>query len=264
MYRTSTKSNFKAWPYSLATAVSHGGRILIQLPPQPKDKIFAEDDPFIKWLLGGATTKGRTATHGIQDKSFRFYKGKAGGLQDKLIAETKGWGSAFGMQHMGLNIALGGQGNRSPYAGFWEGVGGRPSTAQTAKADGRHGHVYLGYLTGSRPYILWGQNPPRGLLIGVEGSSPLLRDVVGHYHGPRGGASVMKVAGGIKWKHLTLANKPGEHDCMFVNLGTENAVSKIKEAYSADNDLSAKDLPVEWASYEDGALWVQKRVPKSF
>lgn len=240
-YRRSPTDSFEPWPYTIATALSHGGRILIQLPRYKNRKVyFAKDDPFMQWLLGGSMelAKSRHATHGIREVT-----DKSHGIKE--VAEVHGWEARLlplGMEHLGLNIALGGRGRNSPYGEFWD---TQPlqyiSDAKQVKADGRHGHMYLGFLPGWRKMGgLWGKTPHCALLVGIEGSNPLLRDVVGHYHGPNASSSIVKVAGGIGWKHLTIANKPGEYDCLFVDLSDESALDAIKEVYQS-SVVSAED-----------------------
>jgi hypothetical protein len=226
-YRSDSRyPSFEPWPHSLAAALSHGGRIMVQLPPSDEwdllDAGIMADD-FMMWFLeGGVEWDFRMATHSIHPN----LKSKPSSPKRKWLKEKKGsWGP---MQHIGINLALGGNNRRSKFAEFW-------SSNPSAEPNGRHGHMYLGYLHPFRETKTL-RPPPnwecyRGFLIGIEGSTPLLRDVVGHYHGPKATSSIMKVAGGIKWTFVNILEKPGEYDCMFVNLARRELLRNVMQRW---------------------------------
>lgn len=133
--------------YPLAMALSHGGRILIQLPHD------AAGNTYWTWLWGGNNAQPflrKVATHSIELR--KNPKPLTGNVQLYMNEENPRMGAWSG-QHFGVNIALGGLGNYNPLSG------------QRVHPDGSHGHLYFYYL------------PPKankygGILVGCETSAP--------------------------------------------------------------------------------------------
>ncbi|KXB97465.1 MAG: hypothetical protein AA908_06295 [Chlorobi bacterium NICIL-2] len=149
MYRSA--QGWLPWSSSgipIAAVLSHGGRVLIQLPKASG----AAADAFFDWLQGPSKIIERNrrlaATHGIEYLPYTEREALGMGRRHR-IKETK-----HGQRHYGVNISLGGTGNINPISG------------NTIASDGEHGHLYVFYL------------PPTadnygGLLIGCEGSAPI-------------------------------------------------------------------------------------------
>ena len=141
------------WPISMA--LSHGGRVMVQLPKAAT----GQEDKFWNWLWGSTAKRPRkAATHGIDRGANPNLTLTAG----KILRMTEtggllaGFKSSSGGSHWGLEIPLGGAGNKNPLSG------------KTVGCDGASGHLYLYYLPPSADKF-------GGVLIGCEGSSPLDR-----------------------------------------------------------------------------------------
>jgi hypothetical protein len=241
-----TRDGWSFWNGSgvpVAAALSHGGRVLIQLPRNKAEQFWS-------WLWGGldpARNHRMAATHGVM---FDPQPQKMPSGADKWITETK---SGQSNCHYGVNIAMGGTSYRNPYSG------------NVISDDGTHGHLYIYY-----------ENKPRfpysALMVAVEDSAPVdryhgngkgrvavnnLKVVVPGAHGYAQGQSgkyhtfgssgKYSATGGKKWEdtrwHLT--GGPGfKLDSMFIDLtvadvdafGTWNS-----EAYLIDPILIGYD-----------------------
>lgn len=158
----------------VAAALSHGLRILIQLPPHAGD--------FRDWLNVGRQISSRlAATHGIRRRNYT-----ADGI-DRQVTESKTKGGAGDGKHYKLQLALGGIGNDHPYS------------TKKIKRSGNDGHLYINYCAPSSRHI---PNRYGGLLVGVEGSSPGKSDHFGGAHGPSGKSGEFSPTCGLKWRDL--------------------------------------------------------------
>lgn len=149
----------------ICSSISHGGRVLLQLPNIP-----AHAAAYWSWLWGNglpaalnpAQHTRQNATHDIarSDKPETISLG----MPPKRVKET---GAAMGTKdpiHFGINLPMGGDGNLNPFSG------------NVITADGQHGHLYIAY----RQSI---SNSHGAILIGCEDSAP--SDV---WHGKKVGA----------------------------------------------------------------------------
>jgi hypothetical protein len=180
------------WP--IAMALSHGGRIIIQLPKvTPKINAGAL---FWNWLWADCKKESRfTATHGI---SRDFVAQDIGFGRLKRVQEVKGTfvgirGKAAWGHHFGVEMALGGSGLLNPYSG------------RRIAPDGKNGHLYLHYVEATADQY-------GALMLGCETSSPADRifsynspgfwksssDTYGGGHGA-GGANNFSATGGLKF-----------------------------------------------------------------
>jgi len=171
-------SGWAEWARSdipIAAVLSHGGRVLIQLPRVRQGAL----DAFLQWLQGPGniiTNNARlAATHGIEPFSVPFPI--TGVNRWHRLNEIKSGGKG---RHYGVNISLGGTGNINPISG------------NRIASNGEHGHLYVYYL------------PPTaetygGLLIGLEGSAPVdawdNRTSIGHTPGTKGRSGKLGIAG---------------------------------------------------------------------
>ncbi|BBO88766.1 hypothetical protein [Desulfosarcina ovata] len=141
----------------ICSTISHTARVLIQLPE-------SDDGEFWDWLWGDEEPRRRmAATHGIGRLPQPV---TIGNVATKKVEELK---HNRNVKHFGVNIALGGCGNRNI-------ISGREIDHQS----GGHGHLYIAY-TGDTP-----QFSPKALLIGAEQSAPFDRS--GRKQGGIGGA----------------------------------------------------------------------------
>ena len=126
----------------LASILSHGGRVLVQLP-RAGNLIW-------DWLWGDLDAqkfKRFAGTHGVETGSREILPNG----RPKVFTETKKNKGGF---HYGINIAGGGHGNTNPISG------------STITDDGQHGHLYIHYQPAS--------DTERGsIMFGAEDSAPI-------------------------------------------------------------------------------------------
>jgi len=198
MYRDDQdKPKFEEWQENVAVALSHGGRVMINLPPlQGQDK----EHDFIYWLLGGSSAqvqqhKPKSYDKKDADQSSDYYKAKV----DTRIASShdvevtqnslkevksntfdiKGTVRATStIKHYGMDIPLGGLGNED-------------MAGDAILPDGRHGHMYIYYRPPS-------SEKPGSVLIGAETSRMAHTDVFGMYHDKRGAPAEVSPTGTSK------------------------------------------------------------------
>lgn len=211
--------------YPLAMALSHGGRIMIQLPTD------AAGDTYWNWLWGGPNAAApfarKVATHSIELR--KHPKALTGNVQLYMNEENPRFGAWSG-QHFGINIALGGLGNYNPLSG------------QRVHPDGSHGHLYFFYLPPTankyggilvgcetsapgdqaktqqqafKSTAYAGQDPMQGGVAGVIAPSPgnqnytiKKKDTYGGGHGT-GGKNIFSGTGGLKWQSKAIKDAQG-------------------------------------------------------
>jgi hypothetical protein len=186
-------SGWDQWSRSnipIAAALSHGGRVLIQLPRASS----GEPDAFFRWLQAPSGIISRNsrlaATHGIEP--FAVPIPLRGLHRWHRLNETKSGGNG---RHYGVNISLGGTGNINPISG------------NTIYSNGEHGHLYVYYLAPTADSY-------GGLLIGLEGSAPIdAWDNRGLGHTPGSPQRLGKLGGGaygaVAWSKDHLPKKMG-------------------------------------------------------
>lgn len=225
-YRMRKGQSWMPWALPLAVAVSHGGRLLIQLPPVKRDR----DYRFLNWLTGTVRQNlyaRPAATHEIDRLTtpdpIPLVKGGR-----KVLKEVKPTGTKLatkGTLHYGMNL---------PLSGF-----NQPSLHNAnvnAVEDGRHGHAYLCYKPPHKGKV-------GGMLIGIEGSEAGMWDMLGHFHGWSASSSEVSMSGGVKFKQLPAVNVPKEEDCMIIDLigmGTIDHIIHVIGAYAtpaADEEI---------------------------
>ncbi|MDT9214318.1 MAG: DUF4157 domain-containing protein [Limnospira sp. PMC 1256.20] len=197
MYRDDQDTpKFEEWQENVAVALSHGGRVMINLPPlQGQDK----EHDFIYWLLGGSSADVKTykpTSRKDANKSSDYYKAKV----DTRIASShdvevtqnslkevksntfdiKGAvpGATSTIKHYGMDIPLGGLGNED-------------MAGDVILPDGRHGHMYIYYRPPSK-------EKPGSVLVGAETSRMAHTDVFGMYHDKRGAPAEVSPTGTSK------------------------------------------------------------------
>lgn len=205
MYRDG--KTWKDWNqsrYNVAALLSHGGRVLVQLP----DREHGGEDLW-RWLNEVDTIPTRWfATHGIS-----FMEGVLFGKTKPLIrghrqylSEDKYWSITAGARGLvqsynhGFNPALGGLNNRNPFSKRNADATGE---FDPIDADGRNGHVYIYYL---QP----GNGVKGGMLVGCENAASQAKNPhTGASHGASGASADMSPCGGKKWTDLNIG--PGKN-----------------------------------------------------
>jgi len=168
------QSNWRLWSdvgWPIASALCHGGRVMVQLP-RTRPGQQGNDDAFFTWLTNGragtadcAERQGTHSTGNRVDNAEPLPENRV-----KVLEELKG--SRFGASQFfglsvgksyGINLALGGNLNRTM------------ANKQLITDNGDHGHLYMFY----RP-----PTPEKfgGLLVGTEGEAPGRWGASGNYH----------------------------------------------------------------------------------
>jgi hypothetical protein len=256
IFRSDQNTNDWRWFHDtnlpIASAISHGSRILIQLPPEnelakkkrywPTDESDLDHD-FWSWLLTGdvdgditdiVTTdlhgndalsqnkcifRRLASTHGIKIIPESHHIQLEDAERRKCLREVrKKLGiSARDTKIVGENRKL----NKHKHWGMNLPLGGIGNASygfheDIITSDGRNGHLYMYYLAPRG-------NRNGGLLIGVEGSEYRKVSQSGEQHTIRAKSSVLSATMGYKWsklKGLGHHGLPDKRDSMLVDLST--------------------------------------------
>jgi len=161
----------------LASTLSHGGRILIQLPTA---KVKGASK-FWDWMLSGARVdSGGIATHGVakESKPYEYIYGD----RFKYLKETHGKKTA--VKHIGhhkrLNIALGGTGHINPW------------TRNRIADNGEHGHLYMYYRKPTSTTC-------GAIMLSLESEAYGKTGQTGHKHSMSASSEEFTATGGAKW-----------------------------------------------------------------
>lgn len=178
----------KHWPFSLASALSHGQRVLIIF------KGVKLKDFWATLGLNAVASKRSVASHGISfDKQGNPLEKKLKGVKGTLKNVQLGLKG----QHFYVNIALGGLGEKAPGKDLIIGPGGSPINSKTGKIQKKvqHGHVYIHKQPAKKKIA--------ALLVGVEESAPGKSNFWGGAHTAasafRSTVKDRSVTGGVKW-----------------------------------------------------------------
>lgn len=203
LYRENNAQNQWAWwaggmkDFPVACVLSHGGRVMIQLPS-------GESQDFFTWLVPRKFQSQTRpfASHGISV----LKKSEAVQGRSKHLVENKGLSTAAkellkSSKHIGINLPLFGHGKIHPFS------------RRLISANGEHGHLYIYYRPATK-------DQPGGLLIGCEGSEAGKSDQFGHAHDARALSSDISPTGGAKWRHVKKGpgSKSEANDTLFIDL----------------------------------------------
>lgn len=162
--------DLKLWSYPLATALSHGGRILFEV-----DDVPPQDSIYRKFLTGSWTQpvtgdiRRAAASHGVKrDKFKNIFEQSL-----KLLGSFKNIYIGLKGAHRGYNIAFGGLGNEDGSGRIIGPQGSRYDKLGRFMPKVQHGHVYM------QP-AKFGQK--QVLLLGIEQSAPGKENADGHTH----------------------------------------------------------------------------------
>lgn len=244
---TENGEDLQPWPFTLASSLGRGGRVLVVSP----DKNI---QPTFNYLMNGdspSSSKQKPiyeqrslASHGIGVTKEGFVietklKGLTG-LPQNISSGLKGY-------HLGINIPVGGLGSPQIDKALvgMDGFSINPVTGQLIPKR-QHGHVYINY------------NPNLGaFLIGIELSAPGYTNMFGGAHTVKGGfgtaAEETSLTGGDKWPVIkTYQEHPAPHGYGGKRITiTTSIFNLIKRYYRA----------IEGLSYEDQRLFFKKFLP---
>lgn len=167
---------YSPWPYNIASCISHGGRVLIQIGKVSPLEKSGTDHSFWRWFRGASPLAKRVGTHSVKRYGDQYqvlandrlrYVKETGGASKGAGQFVKQLGQRSGNLDVeasfGMNIALGGFGTRS------EGRG------RIVTDDGTFGHMYVFYIPPSHTEC-------GAILVGVEGEEPGKWGETGNYH----------------------------------------------------------------------------------
>ncbi|MBP9752275.1 MAG: hypothetical protein KBD31_00470 [Proteobacteria bacterium] len=211
------------FPYPLASALSHGQRMIIELQDVVNGKGL--DSAFYNLLLGGDTDEKPIidelrsfASHGTHQEP----NGKV--AEDKLLS---GFMSAIQLDHHMVDVPLGGVGNKNEM-GFFIGAEGQSYKVgqDTGFGNFQLGHIFIG--------VHRFNNGVSSLLMGVESTAPHKNSPFktgGKNHnitsGMKDSTTNRSATGGQKWANLLGGMAPATYGGMIINV-TRVELPKIK------------------------------------
>lgn len=231
----STKSKLiKKWPYSLATYISHGGRL--SLLSDSKIIFTNSESPILNFLIP-AMYKSRFSSHGIKlgsdDKPF----------EDKLLV-----GALFG-SHLGFNIPYGGIGNLWPSGrcirdqGFSSDICNIKSVIDE---ESQAGHFFIRPQKIAKSISTTGEKKSLGtLMLGLESEQPLTKGMFSIMaHGIRSSVGDPSdrpgVQGGTKFEKISdLTEKPNQYGgrCLYFEKNSMNKIADIMDLLNKKKDI---------------------------
>lgn len=207
----------------LASTMSHGGRILIQLP---KELTVSQD--FFNWMTNGIAFESgigqQFATHGVSRLSVPTAL-----LQhrQKFLKEEHGKTTAFANvgNHKRKNVGIGGPGNVNPWTGI-----------QIA-ADGNHGQLYLYSWPPTKTSV-------GAIMLSLESEAPGRTGQTGHGHGAGASSEEFCATGGPKWK-----------------INPQDALMGFMEMPSSDINERYDGMIIDLIGAEDGTeiAWIKNQ-----
>jgi hypothetical protein len=223
----------RSWPFAIATALTHGQRILFK-------NIGLRADTVYNWLLAGDTA----STPVIDDKrpaaSHAAEETKDGNIVEKklgffMIAKNLQHGKKG--HHRFVNIPFGGLGNKD-HKGRLIGSDGcriNPNSGNRYRKI-QHGHVYIfadTFKTGNS-----------ALLIGIESSAPGKKNMFGGIHSWKSAFTNPQkekgVTGGTKMVGILGNSAPATCGGMSIKMNADLLV-EIQDVYDKVGLLSQKD-----------------------
>ncbi len=219
------------WPFPLATVLTQGQRIFIEL-----DGITPEE--FLDFLTNGEMNlldKRRYSSHGIvynADKTNIIEKKIKTPLQKRSKTEAL----------YGMNFSFGGVGNKLPDGNFVGPRGWEISSKGKVDKSKQTGHLHLvtRYFPKEKKTIL---------LIGVEACAPETKNQFGCAHnvlsGLRNQTKNTSVSGGSKWAALAEEEAPTEYKGKYVWVGKgqfDDIKKKITQVLAGEDEMQLRKL----------------------
>jgi hypothetical protein len=218
---------------NLASLLSHGQRVLVQIPDLGHGGGAIWD-----WLnTDDEIPKRNYATHGLshRDPPIDLILGHRLHLSEEQ-GYWQSWKGHLFDRHYAFNPALGGEGNRNPFSAT---NNDNEFTFKKIEANGQNGHVYIHYRAPGNAEV-------GGLLVGCEnaehgkGKNPHTK--AGH---GLGGSQKVSVCGGHKWSKLKCGPKD-EYNGFICDLTDRgNDLNWLTQTPLIDPDiLDGKTAPV--------------------
>lgn len=184
----------------LASILSHGGRVVIEIPPLKEGR---KKDELLDWVIGGNENNAKVytnvsiltkdvnsraekfdkpvfqrsaATHSLkvgEDGHVHELKTNIGSHTSQFIGDLKITNQESEIRHLGMNTGLDTDGPE----------------------NGSFGHLYMYWLPPT-------QTTPGALMVGCEGSEPGKKNKFGELHDSRAISSDFSPTDGLKFRHL--------------------------------------------------------------
>lgn len=216
--------------FSLFNKVSHGSRILIEIPPL---KEHQKGNEFFNWAMTGESDhqpikKICSSQPALMKRAF--------GSHDTILVKD-----AAGKEHH-QEILLNPKDPKDLFrimSNMTKGVHFGVNLGLEGPEDGRHGHLYIYWQppTDTKPGVF---------LMGVEGSAPGKSDIHGHVHGPKATSPEFSPTSGQKWRDEKFKNYEGKPDPingMRVNLD-DTKLQAIMKLEVDDFDINKMTAPI--------------------
>jgi hypothetical protein len=214
-------ADLKDWPWSLATALSHGQRVDFALHGADSGDLYA-------LLVKGSVPKDfkdpyprLAASHGFRWQDGRLQEVKYKGMS-LIYAVTDGLKG----RHHGIDVAFGGLGNPRK-DGFLVGPKGTaldPGRGYQMVEKLQQGHLFMHHVVHGKA----GPDQEGALMVGLETSAPGAMNMYGVVHDARSAHKDPtlnpSVNGGQKLQKLLLADAPAEIGGLWVDLQGANFV----------------------------------------
>jgi len=202
----------------IASYLSHGGRIIIQLPVRTTNSNRALDlwnnlkgdsNVIVRRTTSSHRLHANAGTQMILNRKYRFkeYHGTLTGGHSliksvPIVGYTAGGGLYGESNNFGMNVALGGFGQKNPWTG--ENIG----------RVGRDGHLFL-YFNDKKI------GECGGIMIGCENSDEGQKSQTGIVHDYRAISEEHSPCGTSKWPHIFNKNgigSPNKYDAFLIDL----------------------------------------------
>ncbi|GIW70572.1 MAG: hypothetical protein KatS3mg102_0114 [Planctomycetota bacterium] len=218
--RSHKRKDWQPWPWSTASVLSHGGKLLIAVRRE------AQLEPFtvMNWIFTGQASGTEPAEHPILKKKWWRYRRVVLGLEPydtELEFDRK---EPFAPHEVKVRRT-----DIQPDEGYWGmnlpigGFGNPDARGQPVDDLGAHGHLLWHYRLAAADNPHWQvayllvllPSPPAGYMKKDDWPKPHLHAAVHATDGGKPGGAVA-VTGGALWADLKVADKPGERDCLRV------------------------------------------------
>ena len=193
MYRGESNQYYQSWPFPVATALTQGQRVYIDLRGMPSSE-------FIDWLTGANPNllfKRSFSSHGVRKEGSIYNERKIKSPLRRIKRRERIYG---------MNFPLGGVGNELPNGNLIGPYGREFSTKKNRLYKNKqigHLHIYSHDFPEDRVSVI---------LVGIESCAPHSSNQFGCNHNMFSGVRNQRLnrssSGGLKWSQITSLDQP--------------------------------------------------------